>query len=134
MKQSGPAVKQSLFRSVKSSLKAVQKSDSKISQEMVEAGHLTQGATMNERRRYLRVATTAEVEISHPSFGSMKLMARDMSEGGMCVVYGHQTPPPVGTELQVVVKRHTGLGMEPVTMRVVHIQPDGTMGLQYKTS
>ena len=87
---------------------------------------------MPERRKHLRVATTAEVEVSHPSYGSMKFLAKDMSEGGMCVMYGHQTPPPEGTEVQVVIKRHTGLGMEPVIMTVVHVQSNGTMGLMYK--
>ncbi|MDX9873732.1 MAG: PilZ domain-containing protein [Spongiibacteraceae bacterium] len=84
-----------------------------------------------EQRRHPRTPTTALVELSHPGIGQLEMAARDLSEGGIYVVTGGRFKPPVGTVLQVRIKRHTGvLNEEPVPMRVVHHQSDG-MGLAF---
>lgn len=81
---------------------------------------------MQEQRRTIRLASSALVEISHPSLGTRQFNARDLSDGGVFVLSGRGAMPPVGTVLQVRIKRHTGvLNQEPVAMRVVHQQPDG---------
>ncbi len=88
--------------------------------------------TVNNRRHYLRTASDAIVEMSHPSIGAMTVRARDLSEGGVSVDMGNQIAPPLGTEVDVIIKRHTGaINNEPVKMRVVHLQNDGSMGLVF---
>lgn len=81
---------------------------------------------MQEQRRAIRLASSALVEINHPGLGPLQLKARDLSDGGVFVLHGSHSPPPVGTVLKVRIKRHTGvLNQEPVEMKVVHQQPDG---------
>ena len=86
---------------------------------------------MLEQRRFMRTASEALVEISHPSMGVIELKARDLSEGGVFVHMGIHSPLPVGTIVKARIKRYTGvLNAEPVDMQVVH-QQDGGMGLKF---
>lgn len=86
---------------------------------------------MQEQRRGIRTASSALVEIWHPSLGQLQLKARDLSDGGVFVLKAHGPMPPVGTVLQVRIKRHTGvLNQEPVAMKVIHQQADG-FGLMF---
>jgi len=86
---------------------------------------------MPEHRRFDRSNSEAIVELSHPTLGVVEVRARNLSAGGIFVLIGTHPAPPVGTELQVRIKRHTGLiNAEPVTMRVVHHQPGG-IGLTF---
>ena len=87
---------------------------------------------MENRRITPRQGLEASVEISHPGIGRMTVRAIDISDGGIAVAMGQHVPPPVGTVLQVRIKRHTGtLNAEPVAMRVVHVQPNGMVGLMF---
>jgi hypothetical protein len=86
---------------------------------------------LEEQRRYTRTASTALVEMQHPTFGTIEVKARDLSEGGIFVLMGNHVPPPTGTVVQVRIKRYTGvINQEPVAMRVVHQQPGG-VGLAF---
>lgn len=86
---------------------------------------------MSEQRKYQRTSSTALVEINHPSIGKMELKARDLSDGGVFVHLGHHIALPVGTVVQVRIKRHTGLiNEEPVDMQVIHCHSGG-MGLSF---
>lgn len=81
---------------------------------------------MDDLRRFSRASTTALVELFHPSLGTIEAKARDLSDGGIFVLMGQHSSPPIGTELQVRIKRYTGtLNQEPVRMRVVHHQAGG---------
>jgi len=85
----------------------------------------------DEQRRYSRTASSALVEMYHPGFGMIEVKARDLSDGGIFVLMGNHQPPPVGTLLQVRIKRYTGIiNREPVMMRVVHQQAGG-VGLAF---
>lgn len=86
---------------------------------------------MFEQRRHPRTASSALVELHHPSFGMIEVKARDLSEGGVFVLMGRHPLPPVGTLLRVRIKRYTGvINEEPVLMSVVHHQPGG-LGLAF---
>ena len=86
----------------------------------------------DNRRRYMRHQSDASVVMSHQAFGSITVKARDLSDGGICVEMGHHSAPPVGTVVDVVIKRHTGaLNSNPVSMIVRHVQPGGIVGLQF---
>lgn len=86
---------------------------------------------MREQRRFDRSASSVLVELHHPSFGMIEVKARDLSEGGVFVLLGRHSPPPVGTLLQVRIKRYTGvINEQPIPMRVVHQQPGG-IGLAF---
>ena len=86
---------------------------------------------MSEQRHHNRVPSSAFVEMQHPVLGSIEVKARDLSDGGIFVVMGSHPVPPLGTELMVRIKRHTGaINQMPVRMRVVH-QHAGGIGLAF---
>jgi hypothetical protein len=85
----------------------------------------------SDKRRYPRVASQAQLEISHPAWGIIQLKAKDSSQGGFFALRGTHTLPPVNTEVKVLIKRHTGpLNDTPVSMRVAHTSDQG-MGLEF---
>lgn len=85
-----------------------------------------------ENRRDLRTSTDAIVIISHPSFGTITVKARDLSDGGIAADIGHHISPPVGTVVDVIIKRHKGtLNASPIPMIVRHVQPNGIVGLAF---
>lgn len=85
-----------------------------------------------ENRAFLRTSSSAVVEMQHPSFGLISVNARDLSDGGISVHMGQHISPPVGTILDVTIKRHTGaINMEPVKMQVMHTQASGAVGLKF---
>ena len=88
---------------------------------------------MENRRQFLRTASDALVEMSHPGFGTVTVRARDLSEGGLSVDMGNHLIPPVGTVVKVIIKRHTGIiNSEPVDMQVRYIQQEGRrVGLMF---
>ncbi|TNF33234.1 MAG: PilZ domain-containing protein [Gammaproteobacteria bacterium] len=90
------------------------------------------GQAMDNRRTYTRQPLEATVELTHPGIGLMTVQALNISDGGIAVSMGRHVVPPVGTVLQVRIKRHSGaLNDNPVAMRVVHIQPNGIVGLMF---
>lgn len=88
---------------------------------------------MEEHRRFDRTHSDVIVELRHPTLGLLEVRARNLSAGGIFVLFGPTQPvPPVGTLLQVRIKRHTGpINAEPVPMRVVHHQVGGA-GLAFE--
>jgi len=86
---------------------------------------------MENRRKYIRTQADIMVQMTHPSLGTMNVKAKDLSEGGIAVEMGIHPAPPPGTELDVIIKRHTGaLNREPVKMVVVHVSKQ-TVGLKF---
>lgn len=88
---------------------------------------------MENRRQSLRVASDMLVEMSHPSFGAISVRATDLSDGGLAVMMGVHIPPPVGTEVKILIKRHKGIiNSDPVNMKVMHIGENGKrVGLMF---
>ncbi len=86
---------------------------------------------MQEQRKYARSSSAVMVEISHPSLGTFQLKAKDLSDGGAYVYQGNHPLIPVGTEIMVRIKRHSGvLNEQPIAMRVVR-HHSGGMGLMF---
>lgn len=86
---------------------------------------------MEEQRRFIRVPSSAVVEMHHPVLGLIEVKARDLSDGGIFVLMGSFPPPPVGTTLLIRIKRFTGvINQEPIPMRVVH-HNGGGVGLAF---
>lgn len=85
-----------------------------------------------ENRRYLRTASDAQVQMTHPAFGTITVKACDLSDGGVSVLMGIHVSPPVGTVVNVIIKRHKGaLNANPVPMEVRHVEPGGIVGLRF---
>ena len=85
-----------------------------------------------ENRRALRTSSDALVTMSHPSFGTITVKARDLSDGGIAVDVSHHISPPVGTVVDVIIKRHKGaLNVTPIPMIVKHIEQGGIVGLAF---
>ena len=86
---------------------------------------------MENRRKFTRKQADIMVQMAHPSLGTMQVKAKDLSEGGIAVDMGIHPVPPTGTELDVIIKRHTGaLNQEPVKMLVVHVHKQSA-GLKF---
>ncbi|MFT3930486.1 MAG: PilZ domain-containing protein [Spongiibacteraceae bacterium] len=87
--------------------------------------------SFEEQRHYVRRPSGALVEMHHPSFGTIEIKARDLSDGGIFALMGNYPAPPVGTTVMVRIKRYTGvINQDPVPMRVVH-QQSGGIGLAF---
>lgn len=86
---------------------------------------------MLERRRTRRRKIAATVILRHPALGEQKMKMSDMSDGGIFLKIGHNTPPPVGAIIEVLIKPLAGaINDEPVLMEVVHRRDDG-LGLKF---
>lgn len=87
---------------------------------------------VGENRRALRTSIDATVTMSHPSFGTITVKAHDLSDGGIAVDISHHISPPIGTIVDVIIKRHKGtLNTTPIPMLVKHIQSNGLIGLAF---
>ena len=85
-----------------------------------------------ENRRAFRTSTDATVTMSHPSFGTITVKAHDLSDGGIAVDISHHSSPPIGTVVDVIIKRHKGvLNTTPIPMLVKHVQTNGLVGLAF---
>lgn len=89
------------------------------------------GSIFVEKRSFARTASNAQVDVYHEAIGKLSYMARDLSDGGVFLISGSAPKIPIGTTVQVIIKRYTGvLNQEPVAMTVVRHQGDG-MGLAF---
>lgn len=85
-----------------------------------------------ENRAFRRLSSAASVEMSHASFGSITVKAKDLSDGGISVNLGQHILPPIGTKLSVIIRRHSGaINQDPIMMEVRHVQPGGVVGLKF---
>tara|TARA_B100000767_G_scaffold274700_1_gene308572 strand:+ start:2211 stop:2483 length:273 start_codon:yes stop_codon:yes gene_type:complete len=85
----------------------------------------------SNKRKHSRFASQAQLVVSHPALGVIHLKAKDSSQGGFFALRGSHILPPINTEVDVIIKRHTGqLNNTPVRMRVAHISDQG-MGLEF---
>lgn len=86
---------------------------------------------INDQRHFVRMPSSALVEMQHPNLGLIEVKARDLSDGGICVSMGNFPAPPMGLVVMVRIKRYTGvINQQPVPMRVVHHQL-GSVGLAF---
>ena len=87
--------------------------------------------TFNDLRQFERSACSFQVVMRHASIGILHGFARDVSDGGVFVQLQNVILPPVGTVMDVTIKRFTGaINAEPVAMRVVH-HNGGGLGLSF---
>lgn len=86
---------------------------------------------MDERRRFERKQATIRVEMRHPAFGKIVGFAKDISDGGAQVAIESMMSPPVGTIVDVMLKKTVDkINTEPVQMKVMHSNK-GTIGLMF---
>jgi hypothetical protein len=55
---------------------------------------------MNDKRQYARIPLSTRVKITHPSFGSVMVMTRNLSNGGVFLVTQGIALPPIGSILE----------------------------------
>lgn len=82
---------------------------------------------MNEKRKHIRTAFSADVKVMHAAVGELKLTMRDMSDGGVFLYSADLADIPLGALVQiqaldiedapllnaVVVRREaTGIGLQ----------------------
>lgn len=85
---------------------------------------------MIENRKHERTDLEADVELRHPSLGSMVLKSRDVSDGGLFLVAnGTAELPPIGSMVEVRALVF-GDAAPILKAKVVRVAPDG-IGLMY---
>jgi len=86
---------------------------------------------VDERRRFERKQATVRVEMRHPAFGKIVGFAKDISDGGAQVTIESMIFPPVGTVVDVMLKKTVDkINAEPVKMKVMHSNK-GVIGLMF---
>lgn len=86
---------------------------------------------MQEKRQHPRITLHASATLSHPSF-HVNVKVIDMSSGGIAVDMNQMQRPPVGTIIDVMIKKATGpINNTPIAMRVAHAQANGVVGLTF---
>ena len=86
---------------------------------------------MHEKRQHPRSSAYMSAIISHPSFRvTVKII--DISAGGLSVDMSNMSRTPVGTIVDVIIKKTTGkINEQAVAMRVMHVQANGRVGLAF---
>jgi len=57
---------------------------------------------VQERRKHVRTAFTADVRITHTRIGTLDVKMRDMSEGGVFLFTGDGVDLPVGERVEIM--------------------------------
>ena len=79
---------------------------------------------MSEKRKHVRTTVSAAVELMHPSFGSLSVKTRDMSNGGVFLFTGNRIELPVGTEVSVQAQEMM-VEAPIVKAKIIRVEADG---------
>ena len=84
---------------------------------------------MTNQRRHPRIALSCKFKIWHDSIGEAVVTTRDISDGGLFLITGEVSIPPIGTVLKGQVQ---GMMADApvVVMEVVRAEPGG-IGLKF---
>lgn len=87
---------------------------------------------MNDKnkRDHIRTKLRAEVKLSHPEVGDLKLHTGDISDGGAYIFSEGNEVPKVGELVNVQVQGIGGGDAPVVKMRVVRLDTSG-LGLEF---
>lgn len=87
------------------------------------------GGVENEKRRYVRTEFSSEVKLMHSEMGSILVMTRDISEGGVYLLTGDKVDYPIGTEFTL---QATDMAEEAPVVKavIVRLEPEG-IALQF---
>lgn len=86
----------------------------------------------SELRRHLRIGLTVEIELTLPGQPPVCVRTRNISDGGLFLIFDDIALPAIGTEVKVRLKNQLGDGEEPPVNRakIVRHEPDG-IGLEF---
>lgn len=84
---------------------------------------------LRENRRHRRIYMNCQVQISHPSFGTHLVQAKDFSDSGIFLMLKDQELPPLGTIVKGQVQGLNGDAPE-LDMEVVRAERGG-VGLRF---
>lgn len=66
------------------------------------------------------------VTFKNSDYGEITVIGHSLTDSGVIVDFGQHAVPPIGTIMQTVIKRHTGiLNKTPVPMKLMMEHPDG---------
>jgi len=85
---------------------------------------------MDEQRRRRRVNLNCLVQISHPTFGTKIVRAKDFSDLGLFLLLEPEEIPPLGTIVDGQVQGLHGEDAPRLAMEVVRVDHNG-IGLQF---
>lgn len=87
-------------------------------------------AVSKNKRRYVRTKLRAEVKLSHPEVGDLRLHTGDISDGGAYIYSEGKNIPKVGEIVNVQLQGIGGGEAPVVKMRIVRLDKTG-MGLEF---
>ena len=79
---------------------------------------------MSEKRKHVRTTVSAAVQLMHPSFGSLSMKTRDMSNGGVFLFTGARIELPVGTEVSIQAQEMM-VEAPIVKAKILRVEADG---------
>lgn len=82
------------------------------------------------KRQHVRTKLRAEVKLSHPQVGDLKLHTGDISDGGAYIFAEGNELPKVGEVVNVQVQGMGGGEAPVVKMRIVRLDKEG-IGLEF---
>lgn len=82
------------------------------------------------KRKHVRTKLRAEVKLSHPEIGDLKLHTGDISDGGAYILAEGHELPKVGEVVNVQVQGMGGGEAPVVKMRIVRLDREG-IGLEF---
>jgi hypothetical protein len=94
-----------------------------------DAGDDCRGHPVSEKRQYVRTSFPAGIRLTHPSFGTVSVKSRDMSNGGVYVYTAGQVTLPEGSE--VIVQAEDIEDAPEVRATVVRVE-DGGLALMFE--
>ncbi len=84
---------------------------------------------MSDKRQNIRTEVNLKLSITHPSFGTITAITRDISNGGTFVVLDGQRKLPIGSIVEAQIL-DSPLGAPVLRMRVVRHEGEG-IGLEF---
>lgn len=82
-----------------------------------------------DKRKHIRTTLTSNVKVSHPSFGTMEVTTKDISDGGIFLAIQSENMPETG-EIVTVQLLDTPFEAPVLEMRIVRVEREG-IGLEF---
>ena len=82
-----------------------------------------------QNRQYVRTKLTSKVKLIHPDIGTVQVMTRDISDGGIYLLSDITNLPPVGSQVKVQLI-DTPFEAPVLDMIIVRLENDG-IGLSF---
>jgi len=84
---------------------------------------------IHEKRKYIRTKLTSSVKLSHPDTGTIEVVTKDISDGGIYLITSNSKLPEVGSEVKVQLI-DTPFEAPKLDMKIIRLENIG-LGLAF---